>query len=287
MVGPPGSGKTMLAQRFVTILPELSETQKIEAALVHSVAGEDISPLLAGRRPFRSPHHSATAAGLIGGGKPPHPGEASLAHLGVLFLDELAEFKTSVLQTLRQPLETGVISLTRVDGTYEFPARFQLLAATNPCPCGYFGDPSGKCRCGVSAVRAYQNRVGGPLIDRIDMRIDVWRENSEELFGSRQGKSSAELRIGVEKARAFAKARKKNNFSSKKGLRALRDACDFDGLTKDFFLSLAKSKEMSARSLAKTLLLSRTIADIAESKQVKQEHVAEAFTLRFGGGNQW
>ena len=287
MVGPPGSGKTMLAQRFVTILPELSETQKIEAALVHSVAGEDISPLLAGRRPFRSPHHSATAAGLIGGGKPPHPGEASLAHLGVLFLDELAEFKTSVLQTLRQPLETGVISLTRVDGTYEFPARFQLLAATNPCPCGYFGDPSGKCRCGVSAVRAYQNRVGGPLIDRIDMRIDVWRENSEELFGSRQGKSSAELRIGVEKARAFAKVRKKNNFSSKKGLRALRDACDFDGLTKDFFLSLAKSKEMSARSLAKTLLLSRTIADIAESKQVKQEHVAEAFTLRFGGGNQW
>lgn len=287
MVGPPGSGKTMLAQRFVTILPDLNKVQKIEAALVHSVAGEDISSLLSGRRPFRSPHHSATAAGLIGGGKPPHPGEASLAHQGVLFLDELAEFKTSVLQTLRQPLESGVITLTRVDGTYEFPARFQLIAATNPCPCGYFGDPSGKCRCSASIVQAYQNRMGGPLIDRIDMRIDVWREKSEELFDSAQGKSSSQLLEGVEKAHAFASSRKKNHPNLQKGLRALRDMCCFDKHTEDFFLSLSKTKEMSARSLAKTLLLSRTIADIAESKQVKQEHVAEAFTLRFGGGSQW
>ena len=287
MVGPPGSGKTMLAQRFVTILPRLSEQQKIEAALVHSVAGEDISSLLAGRRPFRSPHHSATAAGLIGGGKPPRPGEASLAHQGVLFLDELAEFKTSVLQTLRQPMESGVIVLTRADGTYEFPARFQLLAATNPCPCGYFGDSSGKCHCSVSAVQAYQNRMGGPLVDRIDMRIDVWREKSEELFDSAQGKSSAQLREGVERARLFAMRRAKENPSSKRGLRALRDACCFDQSTENYFLSLSKLQEMSARSLTKTLLLSRTIADIAESKQVKQEHVAEAFTLRFGGGSQW
>lgn len=287
MVGPPGSGKTMLAQRFSTILPKLTESEKIEAALVHSVAGEDISSILAGHRPFRSPHHSATAAGLIGGGKPPHPGEASLAHRGVLFLDELAEFKTSVLQTLRQPMETGSIMLTRVEGTYSFPAKFQLLAATNPCPCGYFGDPSGKCRCGVSAVRAYQNRMGGPLIDRIDMRIDVWRESSDELFGKRQGKSSAELQDGVERARAFAKRRSAGRNAVSKGLRALKDLCSFDKQAESFFFSLTKSQEMSARSIAKTLLLSRTIADIAESKQVTQVHIAEAFTLRFGGGLSW
>ena len=284
MVGPPGSGKTMLAQRFATILPELSEAEKIEAALVHSVAGEDISPILAGQRPFRSPHHSATAAGLIGGGKPPHPGEASLAHRGVLFLDELAEFKTSVLQTLRQPIETGSITLTRADGTYVFPARFQLVAATNPCPCGYFGDPSGKCRCGVVAVQTYQNRMGGPLIDRIDMRIDVWREKSDELFTSGKGQSSAELREGVERARVFAKWRSSKRKTASKGLHALREACCFDEQTEDFFLSLANSQEMSARSIAKTLLLSRTIADIAESEQVEKTHIAEAFTLRFGGG---
>lgn len=284
MVGPPGSGKTMLAQRFATILPELSESEKIEAALVHSVAGEDISPILSGRRPFRSPHHSATAAGLIGGGKPPHPGEASLAHRGVLFLDELAEFKTSVLQTLRQPIETGSITLTRADGTYVFPAKFQLVAATNPCPCGYFGDPSGKCRCGVVAVQAYQNRMGGPLIDRIDMRIDVWREKSDELFSSGKGRSSTELREGVERARAFAKWRSSKRNTASKGLRALKEACCLDKQTEDFFLSLANSQEMSARSIAKTLLLSRTIADIAESEQVEKAHIAEAFTLRFGGG---
>lgn len=284
MVGPPGCGKTMLAQRFATILPELSEAEKIEAALVHSVAGEDISPILAGQRPFRSPHHSATAAGLIGGGKPPHPGEASLAHRGVLFLDELAEFKTSVLQTLRQPIETGSITLTRADGTYVFPARFQLVAATNPCPCGYFGDPRGKCRCGVVAVQTYQNRMGGPLIDRIDMRIDVWREKSDELFTSGKGQSSAELREGVERARVFAKWRSSKRKTASRGLRALREACCFDEQTEDFFLSLANSQEMSARSIAKTLLLSRTIADIAESEQVEKAHIAEAFTLRFGGG---
>lgn len=284
MVGPPGSGKTMLAQRFATILPELKESEKIEAALVHSVAGEDISEILAGRRPFRSPHHSATAAGLVGGGRPPHPGEASLAHQGVLFLDELAEFKSSVLQTLRQPLETGTIVLTRADGTYVFPARFQLIAATNPCPCGYFGDSSGKCHCSASVVQAYQNRMGGPLIDRIDMRIDVWQERSEELFDLSYGKSSADLREGVEKAQHFAQKRIATQGSHTKGLRALKDACNFNNDTESFFLSLANNKEMSARSISKTLMLSRTIADIAESKQVSKAHIAEAFALRFGGG---
>lgn len=284
MVGPPGSGKTMLAQRFPTILPDLTRSEMIEAALVHSVAGEDISSILAGQRPFRSPHHSATAAGLIGGGRPPRPGEVSLAHQGVLFLDELAEFRSSVLQTLRQPLETGSIYLTRADGTYVFPAHFQLLAATNPCPCGYFGDPSGKCHCSAGVVQAYQNRMGGPLIDRIAMRIDVWREDNEDLFGLSYGKSSAELREGVERAQRFARRRSASSRGRVKGLRALKDACDFNDDAEAFFLSLAKGREMSGRSISNTLLLSRTIADIAESKQVQRSHVAEAFSLRFGGG---
>lgn len=207
MVGPPGSGKTMLAQRFGSILPELHEQERLESALIHSVVGEDVTGILAGQRPFRSPHHSATAAGLVGGGSPPRPGEASLAHNGVLFLDELSEFKASVLQTLRQPLESGSITLTRADGAYAFPARFQFLAATNPCPCGYFGDPAGRCRCAPAAVQAYQNRIGGPLLDRIDIRIDVWRSDSRELLKREAGKSSAELREGVERARAFARRR--------------------------------------------------------------------------------
>ena len=290
MVGPPGSGKTMLAQRFGSILPSLSEEERLETALIHSVVGEDVAAILAGRRPFRSPHHSATAAGLIGGGSPPHPGEASLAHNGVLFLDEMSEFKASVLQTLRQPLENGGITLTRADGTYSFPARFQLLAATNPCPCGYFGDPTGRCKCSPAAVQMYQNRIGGPLLDRIDIRIDVWRSDSRELLGREVGKGSSELQDGVERARAFRKKRAcfgGNSDKSGKSMRYLRDACCFSAETEEFFLALAESKELSARALAKTLLLARTIADIEEQKQVSDAHVAEAFGLRFGGGLKW
>lgn len=253
MVGPPGSGKTMLAQRFGSILPELHEQERLESALIHSVVGEDVTGILAGQRPFRSPHHSATAAGLVGGGSPPRPGEASLAHNGVLFLDELSEFKASVLQTLRQPLESGSITLTRADGAYAFPARFQFLAATNPCPCGYFGDPAGRCRCAPAA-----------------------------------GKSSAELREGVERARAFARRRVDAGAKgARKSMRHLKDACQFSPATEELFLSLAETKELSARALAKTLLLARTIADIEEQKQVQEAHVAEAFGLRFGGGLKW
>lgn len=202
----------------------------------------------------------------------------------------MSEFKASVLQTLRQPLENGGITLTRADGTYSFPARFQLLAATNPCPCGYFGDPAGRCKCSPAAVQMYQNRIGGPLLDRIDIRIDVWRSDSRELLGREAGKGSSELRDGVERARAFRKKRAcfgGNSDKPGKSMRYLRDACCFSAETEEFFLALAESKELSARALAKTLLFARTIADIEEQKQVSDAHVAEAFGLRFGGGLKW
>ncbi|MFR1167174.1 MAG: ATP-binding protein, partial [Adlercreutzia equolifaciens] len=171
MMGPPGSGKTMLASRVPTIMPPLCPDEMLEAAVVHSVAAEPIDAIIAGQRPFRHPHHS-TLAGLVGGGGPLRPGEVSLAHHGVLFLDELAEFKSSVLQGIRQPMESGSVMLTRADGNVTFPARFMLVAASNPCPCGYFGDEERECTCTVPQIRGYQNRIGGPLIDRIDLHLD-------------------------------------------------------------------------------------------------------------------
>ncbi len=201
MSGPPGSGKTMLASRMPSILPPLEESEMLEAAIIHSVAGEDVDGILAGVRPFRRPHHSATTAGLVGGGNPIRPGEISLAHNGVLFLDELAEFKSSVLQSLRQPLESGRVVLTRADGSVAFPSRFLLVAATNPCPCGYLGDAQRECTCSFSQVRQYQARIGGPLIDRIAMQIDVRRVEASHVIDPGGGACSAELREGVLKGK--------------------------------------------------------------------------------------
>ncbi|MBR3689818.1 MAG: YifB family Mg chelatase-like AAA ATPase, partial [Eggerthellaceae bacterium] len=204
MMGPPGSGKTMLASRLGSILPPLTQDEALEAAVVHSVAGEDVSSILGGARPFRSPHHSATMAGLVGGGRPVRPGEISLAHNGILFLDELSEFSSAVLQSIRQPMESGSVSLTRADGSILFPARFVLIAASNPCPCGYFGDETHSCECTHTQIRAYQARIGGPLIDRIDLHMDIRRIPPHEVVQGRPGKSSAELREGVLMAREFA-----------------------------------------------------------------------------------
>lgn len=284
MVGPPGSGKTMLAERFPSILPPLPDEQRLETALVYSVVGEDPSEVLAGRRPVRSPHHASTAAGLLGGGSPPRPGEVSLAHNGVLFLDELGEFSSAVLQTLREPMETGVIRLTRADGTYSFPSRFALLAATNPCPCGYFGDSNGRCRCGLKAVQRYQNKIGGPLLDRIDIRIDVWRSESADLLHGKSGLTSSELREGVMRAKEFAESQGYTGSEKGASMADLKEQCHLDAKGEKFFLSMAESRQISGRAMAKTLKIARTVANIDESVQVKVEHLAEAFSLRFGGG---
>lgn len=282
MVGPPGSGKTMLASRFPSILPPLSESEKLEAALIHSVAGLDIREILADRRPFRNPHHSTSTAGLIGGGNPLRPGEASLAHNGVLFLDELAEFKPSTLQGIRQPMESGHITLTRADGNVSFPARFMLVAACNPCPCGYFGDADVPCSCSATQISSYQNRIGGPLMDRIDIHIDVWRSAPEHVLNSGTGLSSQELRTGVVAAREYAVFRKaKHHHSLPTNHEAcLLAECALSTEDERYLEEVAKAYHMSGRGIMRTLALARTIADIAKRSRVEKADLCEALNLR-------
>jgi magnesium chelatase family protein len=278
MMGPPGSGKTMLASRMASILPPLAPDEMLEAAVVHSVAGEPIE----GARPFRRPHHSASLAGLVGGGSPIRPGEISLAHHGVLFLDELAEFKSSVLQGIRQPLEAGTVTLTRADGNVVFPARFMLVAASNPCPCGYYGDDDHACTCTVPQIRTYQNRIGGPLMDRIDLHLDVRRIPPAQVLASGTGTSSEELRAGVLRGRAFA-SRRRAAEGDASGRGSAR--CCMTDAAQSFLVSVAELHSMSGgRAIVRTLSVARTIADMAESETVGEEHVAEAVGYRVRDG---
>lgn len=203
MIGPPGSGKTMLAQRLPSILPPLKKDEQMESAVIHSIAGVNVQSILDGIRPFRSPHHSATLPGLIGGGNPTRPGEVSLAHNGVLYLDELAEFSTHVLQGVRQPMESGDVTIIRADGAVTFPAKFSLIAASNPCPCGYFGDKEHECKCTPKQISNYQHKIGGPVMDRIDMHLDVSRIDAKSVLNTGKGVSSSELLEGVLKGREY------------------------------------------------------------------------------------
>lgn len=286
MMGPPGSGKTMLASRLPSILPPLDEDEMLKTALIHSVAGENVSKILAGARPFRAPHHSATAAGLIGGGSPIRPGEVSLAHNGVLFLDELAEFKPSVLQQMRQPVESGVASITRADGNVVFPADFILIGATNPCPCGYYGDESRDCMCSVKKVRDYQNRIGGPLMDRIDLHIDVKRVSPETVLSTEGGTTSASLREGVMKGREFSSWRTARE-GFEKTTQGLISSCHLSGDDVSFFESAACRNNMSGRAIVRVLSVARTIADMDERMVVEKADLCEAlgFRLREGVGS--
>ena len=281
MMGPPGSGKTMLASRMPSILPPLSADEALEAAVVHSVAGESIESVIAGVRPFRSPHHSASLAGLVGGGSPIRPGEISLAHQGVLFLDELPEFRSSVLQGIRQPLESGTVTLTRADGNVVFPARFMLVAAANPCPCGYYGDPDHDCTCTVPQIRTYQNRIGGPLIDRIDLHLDVRRTPPAEVLSSQKGADSATLREGVMRARAFARRRRRKTSGDEGSLAERHRVTDE---AQAFLVSVAELHAMSGRAIVRTLSVARTIADMDEAETVGCEHLAEAVSYRVRDG---
>ena len=280
MMGPPGSGKTMLASRLPSILPPLTPDEALQTALIHSVAGEDPAPAFAGIRPFRSPHHTASAAGLVGGGSPPRPGEISLAHNGVLFLDELAEFKPSTLQALRQPLESGRVVITRADGNVAFPARFMLVAASNPCPCGYYGDDERTCTCGLAQMRAYRGRIGGPLMDRIDLHIDVRRIAPGEVLATGSGTSSEKLREAVMRAREYASWRRARQDSEGGSAASIVQECGLSEADAQFYEQAAQRMRMSGRAIMRTLAVARTAADMEEASHVGRAHLCEALAFR-------
>lgn len=285
MIGPPGAGKTMLARRLPGILPELSEAESLEVIAIHSVAGTLTSQALAsGARPFRAPHHSISSAGLIGGGGTPRPGEVSLAHNGVLFLDEMLEFPRSVLEGLRQPMEDGKVVISRATMSVPFPARFTLVGASNPCPCGRLGDPTGKCTCSPSDVERYSSRMSGPLNDRIDMHVAVGAVPLNDLSSSAPGESSTVVRCRVDCARE----RQAQRFTRLRGVECNAHApgrwIDSHGCIETAARSLlqkaAGSLSLSARGYHRVLKVARTIADIDQDDAVTERHVAEALRYR-------
>lgn len=276
MVGPPGAGKTMLARRLPTILPPLAEEEQAKALVVHSVAGQDVAGIARGERPFRAPHHSISVGGLVGGGRPVTPGEISLAHQGVLFLDELPEFARSALQALRQPLEDHVVRIVRVDGVYTFPCDFQLVAAANPCPCGHLGDPGHECTCPPARISAYQARIGGPLMDRIDVVVDVARPQTAKVIRGHEGMGSQEMRELVLGAREFRSWRETRD-------EAARDpvaSANLDLRAQGTFERLAEQLALGGRAIVRVARVARTIADLEGRERVCEEDVVEALGFR-------
>ena len=280
LLGPPGSGKSMLAQRFAGLLPPMQPEQALSAAAVASLAGH-FSPDQWGRRPHRSPHHSSSAVALVGGGSPPRPGEISLASEGTLFLDEVPEFPRAALEALREPLETGQIHISRAARQAVFPARFQLIAAMNPCPCGYLGSRIRPCRCTPDQVRRYQGKLSGPLLDRIDLQLEVQALPPEELLTASTGESSAVVRQRVVAARERALQRQGGPNQQLQGL-ALEASARLDAAASSFLQKAARQLGWSARSTHRTLRVARTIADLADSEQITIPHLAEAMQLRRG-----
>jgi magnesium chelatase family protein len=284
MIGPPGSGKTMLARRLPTILPPMSEEEIIETTMIYSAAGL-LDGNIVKHRVFRSPHHTTSDVALIGGGSSVKPGEVSLAHNGVLFLDELPEFKRTTLEALRQPLEDGFVTISRASGSFTFPAKFSLIAAMNPCPCGFYGfeDNVHGCTCSPSQIRKYRSKISGPLIDRIDIVIPVPAVKPEELSKSK-GESSKDIRERVTKAHEIQKRRFKNyrkvKFNSQMGRKEIVKFCNLTGNAEEILNKAAKIYSLSARTFNRILKLSRTIADIDGSENIESKHIIEALSFR-------
>ncbi len=280
-IGPPGTGKTMLATRLAGILPELSEQEAIESAAITSVSDHGLDTQNWKRRPFRSPHHTASAAAMVGGGSNPKPGEISLAHHGVLFLDELPEFERRVLEVLREPLESGTVTISRATRRAEYPAKFQFLAAMNPCPCGHFGNPQGVCRCTSDKIRRYLLKLSGPFIDRIDMHVDVPAMTQDQLRNipdtSSESSETVRKRVVAAMQHQIETRGKCNSFLNP---RELETAINFEPGAEDFILAVLEKLKFSARAYHRILRVSRTIADLEKSDQVKQSHLAEALSYR-------
>jgi magnesium chelatase family protein len=285
MGGPPGSGKTLLARGVPSILPPMSFDESLTVTKIYSVAGQlpGDTPLIR-HRPYRAPHHTISFAGLVGGGKVPGPGEISLAHRGVLFLDELPEFGTRLLEMLRQPMEDKQLTIARSAGSLTFPSNFMLIGAMNPCPCGWYGDPVKECTCSNAMVTRYQKRISGPLLDRIDIHIEVPRVEYEKLSDERLGEGSAVIRARVKAARA----RQQQRFEGHRGLLAnadmgpaeVRDYCQVDEGGRSLLRTAMQQLHMSARAYHRILKLARTIADLAGSEDIETPHLAEAIQYR-------
>src|SRR5438046_423816 len=292
MVGPPGSGKSMLSKRIATVIPPMSLEEAIETTKIHSIAGlltpeQSFVPT----RPFRSPHHTISDIGLLGGGAIPNPGEVSLAHNGVLFLDELPEFHRSTLEVMRQPLEDGRVTVSRAAGSVTFPSEFMLVAAMNPCPCGYFGDLKRECRCGPNQVQRYRQRISGPLLDRIDLHIEVPSIEYRDMASERSEEPSSAIRERVSAARKRQQARfandSKTNCNARMGTKHLKQWCKLDSDSQELIRVAMTELNLSARAYDRILKVARTIADLASTEAVTAEHVSEAIQYRTFDRTLW
>ena len=280
LVGPPGSGKSMLSKRLPSILPDMTRGEVIESTGIHSVAGlTDREHPVVSHRPFRSPHHTVSAAGLAGGGSNPRPGEISLAHNGVLFMDELPEFSSAALEVLRQPLEDGRVTVSRVSGSFTFPSSFMLICAMNPCKCGWYGHPSGRCRCSAADIQRYQSRISGPLLDRIDIIIEVPALEYEELKSRAPAEPSAAIRERVNAARERQHQRGVV-CNARMGAAELREFCSPDAEGDRLLRAAFTAMNLSARSYDRILRVARTIADLDGSGEITAAHIAEAVQYR-------